>query len=193
MTNNVCSYIGFNYAMCVFFYQAEAYYVLISARVWIDHVHRLKWQKRWSRAFVTLFLGGFGCGEAFAKSCHAMPKWLCGCAVHHQLLRQGEQCSSWRRLHSCLWRWQLPSAVHRKRPDTWLGWRGDQWVWLASSRAVCATESTELEESHLDEMGDLRLWWCLLISDFSGNAWFTIRFLHRSSWIYARTLAQSNG
>ena len=108
-------------------------------------------------------LGGPRCDEAFAKSCDTMSKRaICG-AVRHELLRHRRQHR--KRLHSSLWHQQLSSALHRQRPDTWPGGSGDQWVWLANSRAVCATESTKLVRLYRSEMGGLRMWQCLLIAD----------------------------
>ena len=108
------------------------------------------------QAVVTMCLGGFRCDNVLAKSCYTMPKTPLDSPMRHQLLRQGRK-RPWWRLHSRLWHWQLPSALQRKRPDTWHGNRGDQRVWLANSRAVCTVESTKLDWSHIAALGSLRL------------------------------------
>ena len=121
------------------------------------------WQKEQSVYVLWLCLGGFRRDEVFAESCNTMPKTPLDSPMRHQLLRQGRK-RPWWRLHSRLWHWQLPSALQRKRPNTWHGNRGDQRVWLANSGAVCATESADLVRPHLTEMGALRLWRCLVIT-----------------------------
>ena len=93
-----------------------------------------------------------------------MPKSQPASPVRQQLLPQGRK-RRWWPLHSRLWHWQLPSAVHWQRRHNRPGRRCDQWVWLANSRAVCATESTKLVRLYRSEMGGLRMWQCLLIAD----------------------------
>ena len=105
--------------------------------------------------------------------------------MRHQLLRQSQK-QRWWRLHRRLWRWrQVPSAFHRKRPDTWPRHSGHKWVWLANSRAVCATESTELDWPHSAAMGDLRLWICQLSNRPFNPIYHVITLV--IMYMYART------
>ena len=84
-----------------------------------------------------------------------MPRW--SPSVRQQLLRHGSQ-RRWWRLHSRLWHWELPSALHRQRRHQWPGCCGDKWFWLANCRAVCASESTKLDWLDKSTVGSLRLW-----------------------------------